>query len=138
MRVGGSGGRPGGATDLATGVLDALSGPVAPDVVAVASDGYENVHPGDLAWVTDALPGAGVRTPVVLCQATFGHADDLSLRRPAPRLPQRTFWHTDDLAPLVLWLLSHVDSAAADRWTVAELHRRLAVLERFALEGGSS
>jgi hypothetical protein len=128
---GGPNGGPGGATDLATGVLDALQS--APDVVAVASDGYENVHPGDLAWVTDALPGAGVRTPVVFCQATFGHADDLTLRRPAPALPRRAFWHTDDLAPLVLWMLSHVDGPAADRWTVAELHRRLA-----ALEGGSS
>ncbi|MFF5229117.1 hypothetical protein [Dactylosporangium sp. NPDC000521] len=130
-----SAGGPGGATDLATGVLDALSGAHAPDVVAVVSDGYENVYPGDLAWVTAALPGAGVRTPVVFCQATFGHADDLTLRRPAPSLPQLPFWHTDDLAPLVLWLLSHVDGAAADRWIVAELRRRLAILEvSFALE----
>ena len=138
--VGGANGRPGGATDLATGVLDALSGPVAPDVVAVASDGYENVHPGDLARVTATLPRAGVRTPVVFCQATFGHADDLTLRRPAPLLPQRTFWHGDDLAPLVLWMLSHVDGAAADAWIGAELRRRLAAVEQSltspALEGG--
>lgn len=144
--VGGAHGRPGGATDLATGVLDALSGPVAPDVVAVASDGYENVHPGDLARVTATLPRAGVRTPVVFCQATFGHADDLTLRRPAPLLPQRTFWHSDDLAPLVLWMLSHVDGAAADAWIGAELRRRLTAVEHAltspaqpapsALEGG--
>ncbi|GAA1527484.1 hypothetical protein GCM10009827_050660 [Dactylosporangium maewongense] len=127
----------GGATDLAAGVLDALSGVDAPDVVVVASDGYENVYPGDLAWVTAALPGAGVRTPVVFCQATYGPADDLTLRRPAPALPQLPFWHTDDLAPLVLWLLSHVDGAAADRWIVAELRRRLSVFES-VVEGGSS
>jgi hypothetical protein len=139
--VGGRDGRPGGATDLATGVLDALSGPAAPDVVAVASDGYENVHPGDLADVTAALPGAGVRTPVVFCQATFGHADDLTLRRPAPDLPQRTFWHTDDLAPLVLWTLSHVDGPAAHAWIGAELRRRLTAVEQSltspALEGAA-
>ncbi|MDG6101515.1 hypothetical protein Daura_39370 [Dactylosporangium aurantiacum] len=129
VRAGGVAGRPGGATDLATAVLDALSGPVPPDVVAVASDGYENVHPGDLARVAAALPGAGVSTPVVYCQATFGHADDLTLRRPAPALPQRTFWHTDDLAPLVLWLLSHVDGPAARAWIGAELRRRLAAAE---------
>ncbi|MEV0127657.1 hypothetical protein AB0H83_04235 [Dactylosporangium sp. NPDC050688] len=127
-QVGGTG-RPGGATDLATAVLDALSGPVTPDVVAVVSDGYENVHPGDLARVTAALPGAGVPTPVVFCQATFGHADDLTLRRPAPALPRRTFWHTDDLAPLVLWMLSHVDGPAAHAWIGAELRRRLTAAE---------
>ncbi|MEV4134897.1 hypothetical protein AB0J72_22320 [Dactylosporangium sp. NPDC049742] len=127
----------GGATDLATGVLDALSGAEAPDIVVVASDGYENVYPGDLAWVTAALPGAGVRTPVVFCQATYGPADDLTLRRPAPALPQLPFWHTDDLAPLVLWLLSHVDGAAADRWIVAELRRRLSAFET-VVEGASS
>ncbi|GAA3192200.1 hypothetical protein ACFO1B_05085 [Dactylosporangium siamense] len=125
--VGGVNGRPGGATDLATGVLDALA--TGPDVVAVASDGYENVHPGDLARVTATLPRAGVHTPVVFCQATFGRADDLTLRRPAPLLPQRAFWHSDDLAPLVLWLLSHVDGAAADAWIGAELRRRLALVE---------
>jgi hypothetical protein len=134
--VGGLHGRPGGATDLATGVLDALSGPVAPDLVAVASDGYENVHPGDLARVTAALPRAGVATPVVFCQATFGHADDLTLRRPAPLLPHRTFWHGDDLAPLVLWMLSHVDGAAAHVWIDAELRRRLTAAT-LMLEGGS-
>ena len=124
-------------------MLDALA--AAPDVVAVASDGYENVHPGDLARVTATLPRAGVHTPVVFCQATFGHADDLTLRRPAPLLPRRTFWHSDDLAPLVLWLLSHVDGAAAHAWIGAELRRRLAAVEQSlaapvpappALEGG--
>lgn len=136
--VGGGHGRPSGATDLATGVLDALSGPVVPDLVAVASDGYENVHPGDLAAVTAALPGAGVPTPVVFCQATYGHADDLTLRRPAPLLPQRTFWHTDDLVPLVLWMLSHVDGPAAHTWIGAELRRRLAATEHaLTLEGGA-
>jgi hypothetical protein len=123
VRVGGVTGSPGGATDLATGVLDALA--AKPDVVAVASDGYENVHPGDLARVTATLPRIGVRTPILMCQATYGHSDDLTLRRPAPDLPQRTFWHSDDLVPLILWILSQVDTADAGRWVDAELRRRL-------------
>ncbi|GAA2623335.1 hypothetical protein GCM10010399_63220 [Dactylosporangium fulvum] len=134
VRVGGAGDRPGGATDLATGVLDAVG--AGADVVAVASDGYENVYPGDLARVAETLPRVGVHTPVVFCQATFGHADDLTLRRPAPRLPQRSFWHSDDLAALVLWVLSHVEGAEAERWLGAELRRRLILAER-VLEGGS-
>lgn len=126
-------GRPGGATDLAGGVLDALA--AAPDVVAVASDGYENVYPGDLARVAATLPRIGVRAPVVFCQATFGHADDLTLRRAADGLPRRTFWHSADLAALVLWMLSQVDGAEAGRWVGRELRRRLGALET-ALEGG--
>ncbi|GAA4253162.1 hypothetical protein GCM10022255_052920 [Dactylosporangium darangshiense] len=120
-------GRPGGHTDLAGAVLDAVAHE--PDVVAVASDGYENVYPGDLARVAAALPGAGVRAPVVFCQAAFGRADDLSLRRAADGLPLRTFWHSADLAALVLWMLSHVDGAEAGRWIGRELRRRLDVLE---------
>jgi hypothetical protein len=122
----------GGGTDLASAVLDAAA--QAPDVIAVASDGYENVYPGDLARVAAALPGAGVSAPVVFCQAVFGRADDLSLRRAAEGLPVRTFWHSADLAALVLWVLSHVDGAEAGRWVGLELRRRLAALET-ALEG---
>jgi len=136
VTVGGAGGSPGGATDLATGVLDAVA--ARPDVVAIASDGYENVYPGDLARVTATLPRIGIGTPVVFCQATFGHADDLTLRRPAPALPQRTFWHSGDLGALVLWILSHVDGAGAGRWIGLELRRRLAAAEEQLreMEGG--
>jgi hypothetical protein len=117
----------GGGTDLAGGLLDAAAG--APDVIAVASDGYENVYPGDLARVAAALPGAGVGAPVVFCQAVFGRADDLTFRRAANGLPLRTFWHSADLAQLVLWMLSHVDGDEARRWVGLELRRRLAALE---------
>jgi hypothetical protein len=120
-------GMPGGATDLAGAVLDAAG--TAPDVIAVASDGYENVYPGDLARVAAGLPAAGVTAPVVFCQAVFGRADDLTLRRAAAGLPLRTFWHSADLAPLVLWMLSQVDGPEAGRWVGAELRRRLAALE---------
>ncbi|MFI5910848.1 hypothetical protein [Dactylosporangium sp. NPDC051541] len=126
------GSMPAGATDLAGAVLEAAA--TAPDVIAVASDGYENVYPGDLARVAAALPGAGVAAPVVFCQAVFGRADDLTLRRAADGLPLRTFWHSADLAPLVLWTLSHVDGAEADRWVGLELRRRLSAIEKI-LEG---
>jgi hypothetical protein len=124
---GGDDDRPAAATDLATGVLDAFAH--RPDLVAVVSDGYENVYPGDLARVTAALPRVGVDTPVVFCHATFGHSDDLALRRPAPGLPQRAFWHEADFAPLMLWLLAHTPGAAARDALRAALLQRLAAVE---------
>jgi hypothetical protein len=66
---------------------------------------------------------------VVVCVATFGHSDDLTLRRPAPGLPQRAFWHEADLGPLVLWLLMNTRAAGADAWLRAALGERLALLE---------
>jgi hypothetical protein len=124
-----------GATDLATGVLDALG--TGPDLVAVVSDGYENVLAGDLARVCATLPRVGVTTPVVFCHSTFGHSDDLALRRPAPRLPQRAFWHEADFGPLVLWLLAQSGHPAL----YDALRDRLGAVEervtRTTLEGSS-
>ena len=85
--------RPEGDSDLAAALLDALEGN--PDVVAIVSDGYENVLSGDLARVVASLPAAGVRTPVVFCHSKFTDKDDLTLRRPAPQLPELEFWHQE-------------------------------------------
>jgi hypothetical protein len=126
--VGGDGDRPGGATDLAAGVLDAVAH--GPDLVAVVSDGYENVYPGDLARVVATLPRVGIATPVVFCHSTFGHSDDLALRRAAPGLPQRAFWHEEDFAPLMLWLLAHSSSTNAEGALKDALMQRLAAVER--------
>jgi hypothetical protein len=93
---------PEGETDLATALLDALEGE--PDLVAIVSDGYENIYPGDLARVVDALPRAGVETPVVFCHSKFTNLDDLTLRKPAENLPQLEFWHQDDFEDLLLSL----------------------------------
>jgi hypothetical protein len=119
---------PAGRTDLASGVLDAVA--AAPDVVAVVSDGYENVYPGDLDRVAASLPRISPRpAPLVFCNVAFGHSDDLSLRRPAPRLPQRTFWHEADFASLVLWLLAHAAGACVGDWLTQALRHRLAAVE---------
>jgi hypothetical protein len=126
--VGGDGDRPCGATDLAAGVLHAVAH--GPDLVALVSDGYENVYPGDLARVVAALPRAGITTPVVFCHSTFGHSDDLALRRPAPGLPQRAFWHEEDFAPLMVWLLAHTRSTNAEGALKDALMQRLAAVER--------
>ncbi|WP_165967023.1 VWA domain-containing protein [Actinomadura sp. 7K507] len=128
IEVGGDERDPRGATDLATGVLDALG--TAPDLVAVVSDGYENVFPGDLARVVASLPRAGVATPVVFCHAMFTGSDDLALRRPAPSLPQRGFWHQDDFAELLSWMFGHCDAGAP--WLRAAMRARLDVLDRRA------
>src|SRR5207237_9577031 len=66
---------PAGDTDLADALLTALDDD--PDLVAVVSDGYENVRAGDLARVA-----ACVATPVVFCHSLFGPAGGLRDRRP--------------------------------------------------------
>ncbi|GLZ11850.1 hypothetical protein Acsp04_20850 [Actinomadura sp. NBRC 104425] len=132
VEVGGDERVPRGATDLATGVLDALA--VGPDLVAVVSDGYENVFPGDLARVAATLPHAGVTTPVLFCHAMFTRTDDLTLRRPAPALPQRGFWHQDDFDELLPWMFGHC--TAGEPWLRAALHARLDALDRQAAQIG--
>ncbi|MFP3969372.1 hypothetical protein SMC26_44255 [Actinomadura fulvescens] len=132
VEVGGHEHAPAGATDLATGVLDALT--AAPDLVAVISDGYENLFPGDLARVAATLPRAGVTTPVVFCHAQFTGADDLTLRRPAPALPQRGFWHQDDFTELLPWMFGHC--AAGGPWLRAAMRARLDTLDRQAAQLG--
>jgi len=118
---------PGTGTDLAGGVIAALND--RPDLVAVLTDGYENACEGDLARVVATLPRLAIDVPVVVCVATFGHSDDLALRRPAPAVPQRAFWHEADLGPLVLWLLLNTRAAAAGAWLRAGLTERLALVE---------
>jgi hypothetical protein len=95
---------PGGATDLAAGLLDALEWD--PDVVAMLSDGYENVYEGDLARVVATLPQAAVMAPVFFCHSKFTGADDLSLRRPAPGLPELEFWHEADFEEVAVALFA--------------------------------
>jgi hypothetical protein len=87
------------------------------------------VFPGDLARVVASLPRVGVTTPVVFCHSAFGHSDDLTLRRPAPAVPQRAFWHEADFAALVLWLLAQTGTAETDARLVDALRERLAALE---------
>nr|BFE37882.1 hypothetical protein GCM10010200_101330 [Actinomadura rugatobispora] len=130
VEVGGDERTPRGATDLAMGVLDALS--TGPDLVAVVSDGYENLFPGDLARVVATLPRAGITTPVVFCHALFTGSDDLTLRRPAPALPQRGFWHQDDFAELLPWMFGHCE--AGEPWLRDTLHARLDLLDRRATD----
>ncbi|WP_067823649.1 vWA domain-containing protein [Nocardia inohanensis] len=117
------------ATDLANGLLDAIEAGagtsdagadfatgavrhIAPDVVVIVTDGYENRMPGDLARVTAALRRIGITTPVLLAQAMFTSGDDLALRNPAPNLPRQGFWHQDDFGELLPWMFAHGPSGA--------------------------
>jgi hypothetical protein len=117
----------GTGTDLAGGVVAALGD--RPDLIAVVTDGYENTYPGDLARVAATLPRLGLDIPVVCCLAAFGHSDDMSLRRPAPAVPARAFWHEADFGALVLWLLMQTRSAQAAGWLTAALRDRLTLVE---------
>lgn len=132
VETGGPEANPRGATDLATGLLDALD--AGPDLVAIVTDGYENTLPGDLARVAATLPRAGVTTPVVLCQAMFTRGDDLTFRTPAPDLPSARFWHQDDFAGLLPWLLSHC--APGRDWLRDVTLARLGGRAETALQGG--
>lgn len=95
---------PQGYSDIATSVLDAVKGN--PDVIAIVSDGYENLYPGDLSRVVATLPQIGIETPIVFCHSKFTKQDDLQLRRPATNLPQLEFWHQEDFVNLMLSILS--------------------------------
>ncbi|BAY85822.1 hypothetical protein NIES267_53240 [Calothrix parasitica NIES-267] len=97
---------PQGYSDIATSVLDAVKGN--PDVIAIVSDGYENLYPGDLSRVVASLPQIGIETPIVFCHSKFTNQDDLELRRPAINLPQLEFWHQEDFRNLLLSLISIV------------------------------
>lgn len=115
--------RAAGATDLASGVIDALR--TAPDLVAVVTDGYETVRSGDLARLVQALPGAGVDTPIVLCTVLFTAADDLTHRRPAPGLPELSCWHEDDFDALITRLCARAPGPVGRRFLCDALRRRL-------------
>lgn len=120
--------QPGGATDLAGPLLDALD--AEPDLVVVISDGYENRLAGDLGEVVRALPRAGVDTPVVFCHAKFTDKDDLGLRRPGPGVTELGFWHQDDLPELLASLFSLARGEAAADVARSRLLACLAAMEK--------
>ena len=97
---------PQGYSDIATSVLNAVKGN--PDVIAIVSDGYENIYPGDLSRVVASLPQIGIETPIVFCHSKFTKQDDLELRRPSTNLPQLEFWHQEDFKNLLFSLMSIV------------------------------
>jgi hypothetical protein len=117
---------PEGATDLVTPLLDALD--AKPDVVAIVSDGYENRLGGELAAVLEALPRAGVTTPIVFIASKFTHKDDLSLRSPAPAAHQVDVWHEADFATVVETIGTL--GAAGRTFLHNTLAERLSALER--------
>jgi hypothetical protein len=136
--VGGGGDppRPEGDTDLALALLDALEGD--PDIVAIVSDGYENVLAGDLARVAASLPAAGIDVPVVFCHSKFTDKDDLTLRRPAPGLPELEFWHQDDFAELLWLLFARARPPRGEAFVRGQLMGRLTELEKEANHGPAS
>lgn len=106
--VGGSGRipMPEGHTDLALAAIAALESQ--PDLVAIVSDGYENIYRGDLARVVATLPQLNIQTPIVFCHSKFSNSDDLTLRRPVSNLPEMEFWHQHDFENLLISMFSLV------------------------------
>lgn len=103
---------PEGNTDIANTLINALSSK--PDLVAIVSDGYENVYPGDLARVMATLPQIGMETPVVFCHSKFTSKDDLNLRKPGQNLPQLEFWHQDDFEPLLISIFAMASNSLSE------------------------
>ncbi|MGA7732942.1 MAG: VWA domain-containing protein [Chloroflexia bacterium] len=131
-KVGGAGSDrlpwPAGLTDLAESLVGALE--EAPDVVAIVSDGYENVYSGDLARVVATLPQLGLRIPVIFCHSKFSHSDDLSFRRPAPDLPETEFWHQSDFEDVMLRLFTAAQDGAREKSVREFLRAKLDRVER--------
>lgn len=119
---------PEGDTDLAGALLDALE--IDPDVIAIVSDGYENVYEGDLARVIATLPKVGIEVPVVFCHSKFTNLDDLTLRRPAPQLPEVEFWHENDFADVLWTLFASARSPKAESFVDQQLWQRLNQCEK--------
>lgn len=119
---------PHNATDLAGALLNALD--VNPDVVAIVSDGYENVNFGDLARVVATLPQVGIDTPVMFCHSKFSRLDDLALRRPATNLEQVEFWHEQDFVNVLVTLLCASKGEHGQTSLRNFLERRLEHFER--------
>ncbi|MEB3828239.1 VWA domain-containing protein [Phormidium sp. CCY1219] len=128
--VGGSGKIPipEGSSDLASATICALE--TQPDLVAIVSDGYENLYPSDLARVVATLPQLNLRTPVVFCHSKFTNNDDLSLRQPAPNLPQIEFWHQDDFEEVILSLFSLLSGSHVEAAMQNFLRQKLEALEQ--------
>jgi len=119
---------PEGATDLALPLLDALA--TQPDVVAIITDGYENRIAGELAAVIDALPRAGITTPIVIITSKFTHKDDLTYRHVAPNTHQLDVWHEADFAVVVETLGSLAHGPLGRTFLHTALVDRLSALER--------
>ncbi len=133
--VGGQGAEspvPTGSTDLASAVLDLLD--TEPDLLVVVTDGYENAAQGDLADVVAALPAAGIGVPVVLAHSKFTDKDDLTLRRPAPALPEVSFWHQDQFDGLIRRLFAMSGGSAGAAFLRSQGEAGLRRLE----EGGAA
>jgi hypothetical protein len=101
-----------GPTDLAIALLDALA--TDSDVVAVVSDGYENLFDGDFRKVVASLQPSGVKTPVVFCHSKFTWMDDLTMRRPA-LLPELEFWHQAEFEDVIISLIATANGAERDK-----------------------
>ena len=113
---------PEGVTDLASAVLEVAE--ANPEMIAVLTDGYENLRPGDLQRVSEALD-----VPVVLCHSKFTEKDDLALRRPAS-LREVEFWHEEDFRRVVLALFSMAGGASSRELMMRDLSARLERLEQ--------
>ncbi len=121
---------PSGASDLAMGLIQALE--QSPDLVLIVSDGHENSGVGDLEKVVKTLPSLNIETPIFFVHSLFYHKDDLSRRRPAPSLPELSFWHQDDFEQVLINAFLESKSANVDgmiKFLQKQLRGRLEIFD---------
>jgi hypothetical protein len=94
---------PQGASDLASGLLEALRSQ--PDIVMLVSDGYENVRQGDVAQVVAGARQLEINTPIYQVVPLYTAAENLEQRRFGEAIPVLELAHEYDVRELLAYTL---------------------------------
>jgi hypothetical protein len=95
--------RPQGATDLATGVLQAAR--TEPAAILIVTDGFENFRQGDVAQIVSGMRRLGLTTTVEQVTPVIAAAEDLSRRRLSEAVPIVPIEHEAGVGELAARLL---------------------------------
>jgi hypothetical protein len=92
-----------GASDLATGLLDALRHQ--PHLVLIISDGYENLRQGDVAQVVAGLKQLEISVPVYQVVPLFASSENLEQRLLGTTIPVLPLTHEQDIRDLLTYTM---------------------------------
>jgi hypothetical protein len=109
---------PQGASDLATGLLDALRSQ--PDLVIIMSDGYENQRQGDVAQVVAGLKQLEINVPIYQVVPLFASSENLEQRVFGTGIPVLPLTHEQDIRDLLTYALL---ASAEESLTLQEMEQ---------------
>jgi hypothetical protein len=109
---------PQGASDLATGLLDALRSQ--PDLVIIISDGYENQRQGDVAQVVAGLKQLEINVPIYQVVPLFASSENLEQRVFGAGIPVLPLTHEQDIRDLLTYALL---ASAEESLTLREMEQ---------------